>query len=154
MDCSGTLFRFLAYSFSGFLGLSANSLGSLFGFFSDCFSDFLGFSACGFKSVFNYLSCFFRSVLYVSSVPSCPTAASALAATNVIVRLAIFITASFSFPVQRKRMRRPCRVQEGTVPRRRDCIIPPTLAAALCNICAHRVTKVSRVGHRKCKAWQ
>src|SRR5437899_1506859 len=64
MNCFGAFFCFLAYSLSGFLGLSADGLGSLFGFFSDCFSRFLGFFACGFNSVLDCLPRFLCSLLY------------------------------------------------------------------------------------------
>jgi hypothetical protein len=111
MDCFGAFFCFLAYSFSRFLRLSADSLSGLLGFFFDCFSSFLGFFARRLKSVFYRLLCFFAPCFTSCSAPSCPSAARAVAETNVIIKLVIFMIGSFSFaiPVQRKRMRHTSR---------------------------------------------
>ena len=120
MNRFGTFFCFLAYGFSSFLGLSADCFGSflsfvsygfsgLFSFLSNSLGDFFGFFARGFKSVLDRLSRFFCSVLYVFYCAFLArSATSAVATTKVIIRLVIFMTASFSFavPLQRKRMQR------------------------------------------------
>ena len=104
MNRFGAFFGFLAYGFSSFLGLSADGLSSFLGLFADCLGSLLGFVsdgfrglfcffsnglgglfgllACRFKSVLDRLSRFFCFVLYVSTAPSWPKAARAVASYN------------------------------------------------------------------------
>src|SRR5262249_5057086 len=94
---------------------------------------------------------FFASCLTSSVVPSCASAASAAVATDVILRLVFFITASFPFDFLYKQNGR--RELTGRIASRRlENIISPSLAPVLCSTRAYTARRVSKAGHRRCKA--
>jgi hypothetical protein len=115
MDRRGSFLRFLAYCFGRFLSLFADSLGGLFRFSPTVSAASLVFSPAVSSPFLTVSPAFFRSVLYSSIAPSCASVTSAVAATKVITRVVIFMTASFSFgvSVQIKRMKRRRRVHRA-----------------------------------------
>ncbi len=167
MDCFSAFLCFLAYGLSGFLRLSADSLGSLLGFFSDCLSGFLclsadslgglfcffsnglggffGLFACSFKSILDRLSCFFCFVLYVFYCAFLAEGSEAAVVTTVIVRIVIFMTALLLICC-------PCtKKTDETCESRAFSLIAPSIQDVVCSTFAHKWTRVSTVGCRKNK---
>ena len=115
MDRRGSFLRFLAYCFGRFLSLFADSLAVSFVFSPTVSAASLVFSPAVSSPFLTVSPAFFAPCFTSSIAPSCASVTSAVAATKVITRGVILMTASFSFavPVQRKRMRRRRRVHRA-----------------------------------------
>jgi hypothetical protein len=115
MDCFGAFFCFLAYSLSGFLGLSTDGFRGLLGLFSDCFSSFFGFFARSFDSVFNRLPCFFGSVFCIFQRSFLPERRHrhSRSQRNYKARNSHDCFLFIRFPIQKKRMARPHRAHRA-----------------------------------------